>query len=280
MGEATFEPFPHDPLFGYLVWDEKTPILCNDGQTRSKGFELAIALKQTISREQDVKVAFEVNPSLERCRQVFADLNLRQRKVSKGLSRYYDSRDPEYRIAREMVERVPLLANLTCVEKDSLAKTDPYLFTFNGWTDANSHLLCGQEDRSIEEQIELAADYWTTIAVYIPDWLAVNEQTKTPSQERSQSLHCQAVMLVALGRLGAFLLTRHPTEWQAKLEALREVDWSRTNQSWRGRVIVDGALKKNKKAETGALSYIKTCMGLPLNSDEQSFEDTFVMTPQ
>ena len=269
LGNCQFTPVGEE--FGYLEFIEGTELLINDGQHRTKAYEMAIAQSSKIGKD-GVKVAFNLDRNLDRSRQRFSDLNGHGKAVSKSLNLLYDQRDTEAEITRRVIAGVPLFRALTEREQNSLSKASRKLFTLNGIHEATSELLCGQEDQSIEQQAEIAIRFWNAVAASIPDWSAVYEKTAISAEVRQTSLHAQAVMLVALGSLGRFLIQRHPKAWQSKLETLKRVDWSRSAPVWRGRVIVDGKLSKNKRAEAAALRHIKTSMGLPLSTEEAAAE--------
>ena len=158
LGEARFTPVGEE--FGYLEFAEGVQLLINDGQHRTKGFELAIAVNAQIARD-GVKVAFHVDSDLNRCRQRFADLNGHRRTVSKALNLLYDQNDPEAKITRRVVSGVPLLQALTECEQNSITKYASKLFSLNGIHEATSALLCGQESLALDRQVELTIQFWS-----------------------------------------------------------------------------------------------------------------------
>jgi len=243
-GKAKFTPVGEE--FGYLEFLEGVSLLINDGQHRTKGFELAIANNPDIAKD-GVKVAFHIDSNLDRCRQRFADLNGHAKAVSKALNLLYDHRDLEAGITRRVIAGVPLLKALTECEQNSLPKASRKLFTLNGLHEATSALLCGQEDLTLDKQVDLAIHFWAAVADLIPDWAAVFRKEAVSAEVRQEAIHCQAVALVALGKTGSFLLSRHPKDWQKKLAGLSNVDWSRSNPAWENRVIFNGVIRKNQR---------------------------------
>lgn len=269
LGKATIKPVGDD--FAYLKFEEGISLLFNDGQHRTEGFRLAILQRPDVARD-GVKVSFVLDPDLDRARQRFADLNGNGKAVSKALNLLYDHRDPEAGITRSVVARIPLLKALVECEQNSLPKASRKLFTLNGFHEANAVLLCGQEDLKIDQQIDLAVRFWSQVIECMPDWDAVYQKTALASEVRSENLHCQAISLIAIAKVGAFLLTRHPKNWQEKLTTLKQVDWNRQNPVWQGRVIFDRSIKKTNRTILGAVCYLKQSMGLDLNADEQAIE--------
>lgn len=100
---------------------------------------------------------------------------------------------------------------------------------------------------SIKKQVALAIQFWDAVAKQIPDWGAVYRKEALSSEVRQEALHAQAISLVAMGKVGSYLLSRYPKDWEAKLTPLNELDWSRTNPAWQGQVIFDGVIKKNRR---------------------------------
>jgi DNA sulfur modification protein DndB len=106
----------------------------------------------------------------------------------------------------------------------------------------------------------------------MPDWIAVIEGRLSAKQAREGKLHSQAIVLEALGRLGCYLLTRHPKDWEQKLPVLPDVDWQRSASHWENRVIFGRVIKKDRTALIGIVAYLKQTLGLPLNSEEEQIE--------
>lgn len=259
LGSARFAPVGDE--FGHLEFPEGTALLINDGQHRTKGFELAIAANPEIAKDE-VKVAFHINADLDRSRQRFADLNGHAKVVSRALNLLYDQRDPEAGITRKVIAGVPLLKALTECEQNSLPKSSRKLFTLNGLHEATSTLLCGQEDLSLDKQVALAVQFWTAVAEHIPDWGTVYRKEALSSEVRQESLHSQAIALIALGKVGAQLLKRHPQGWQKHMVGLAQVDWSRSNPVWQGRIIFDGVIKKNRRTVDALYSILAEHLGV------------------
>ena len=89
-------------------------------------------------------------------------------------------------------------------------------------------------------------------------------------------IHTHGVVLHALGRVGADLITLYPDDWQDRLEILATIDWTRTNLDlWDGRAIINGRVSKSKSSITLTVNVIKTTLGLPLLPEERRHEERF-----
>ena len=75
-----------------------------------------------------------------------------------------------------------------------------------------------------------------------------------------------AVVLWALGAMGRTLITEHPTDWQRRLEALKAIDWRRTNREWQG-VAMSGSDVDNSDSDWNGLRYLEQACEPVTNCD-------------
>ena len=62
---------------------------------------------------------------------------------------------------------------------------------------------------------------------------------------RKEFVHGNTNTLNALGIVGRVLIRDYPENWKEKLKGLRNVDWSRENSDWEGRLLLKGRMLKN-----------------------------------
>ena len=62
---------------------------------------------------------------------------------------------------------------------------------------------------------------------------------------RKEFVHGNTNTLNALGIVGRILIREYPEEWKQKLKGLRNMNWSRTNSQWEGRLLLNGRMLKN-----------------------------------
>ena len=92
---------------------------------------------------------------LERCQQMFADLNRHAVRPSKSIGVLYDQRDEMSTIAKLVVLRSPFFSDLTEMETSNLSTRSRKLFTLSALYGAIKALLDGIEPESLERRVDI-----------------------------------------------------------------------------------------------------------------------------
>lgn len=278
-GQVRFEPIgvgTEERRLGVLHVPMNARFVINDGQHRRAAIEQAIRENPEIA-DESIAVVFFLDIGLERCQQMFADLNRHAIRPSTSLGVLYDHRDEGARLTKLAVLKVPLFRDLTEMERSTLSPRSRKLFTLSALYSATGALLARMEERPTHERQELAAAFWEEVARYFPEWQQVHERKITAAEVRRDLLHSHGVILQALGRVGNSLLHDQPTSWKKPLRRLSTIDWSRSNaQLWEGRALVAGRVSKGTPNVILATNLIKQHLGLPLTQEEQRVEDGFL----
>src|SRR5437899_7012654 len=230
--KTTFKPVDGTDL-GLLEMDfEDANFVINDGQHRCAAIAHAIKLNPALGEEQ-ISVLLFPYESRERVQQMFSDLNRFVVKTSKSLNILFDKRDPLADVTLEVCEGVPVFKGM--VEKDavSLPVRSPKLFSLAALYDANEELLKylrENEEVSHNEMVSVAVEYWTALAKAMPDWNKVKKGELRALELRQETISSHAVVLRALGGVGAELMKEDPDDWKARLLDLTSVNWSKKNK--------------------------------------------------
>ncbi len=243
----------------------------NDGQHRRAAFEMALKENPEIG-DETIAVVFFLDIGLKRSQQMFTDLNRYAARPDTSLNILYDHRDRKAILAREVVRNVKVFKSLTDTERSTLTLRSSKLFTLSSIYHSTSALLSNHKETELEEQIEVASDYWNEVSSNILDWQQVVDKKVSAGEIRKENVHTQATTLSGLGRMGASLISLHPQNWQIRLKRLREVDWSRTNPDWQDRIIFDGRISKSRASVARMAAYLKNSLELPLSPDEERLE--------
>lgn len=250
-------------------------ILINDGQHRRAAIEEAIKENPELGYD-NIPVLFFIDEGLERSQQMFADLNKHAVRPSDSISTLYDRRDAEAELARHLVTHVEMFSRLTEMEKSSISNRSNRLFTLSAIKNATKVLLRIRKGQLIEpEERDLAVAYWDAVAESMPDWSLAKARRVSTAELREGYVHAHGVMLQAMGHVGGFLLSRPRSEWQATLQGLKKIDWSRSNPDWEGRALVHGRVSKATSSVALTSNYIKQQLGLPLTNQEEELERGF-----
>jgi DNA sulfur modification protein DndB len=278
-GDVRFEPLGDTgdaQKLGSLQVSMHARFVINDGQHRRAAIEAAIRENPDLA-DETIAVVFFLDTGLERCQQMFADLNRHAIRPSTSLGVLYDHREDGAKVVKHSVLKLPLYRDLTEMERSTLSARSRKLFTLSALYTATRALLGRMEERSDEERRELATAFWDEVAKLFPEWQQVLEQKLSAAEVRRDLLHTHGVVLQALGRVGNALMREQPQSWKKSLKKLSRIDWSRSNAKlWEGRALVGGRVSKASTHVTLTTNHIKAHLGLALTPEEQRIEDAFL----
>jgi len=251
--------------------------IINDGQHRRAAIEEALEERPSLG-DETIAVVFFLDKGLERCQQMFADLNRHAVRPSKSLGILYDHRDEGAQMARLMVMRSAFFHDLVEMERSTLSPRSRKLFTLSAIYKATQELLddLGYDD---DEQgaAETAAEFWEAVSEQFPEWQQVREGKMAAGEVRRDFIHSHGIVLQALGTVGNQLVRRYPKSWKRHLKPLADLDWSRSNQQlWEGRAMIGGRVSKASHNVTLTTNALKQQLGLDLTPEEQRAEDAYI----
>jgi DNA sulfur modification protein DndB len=137
--------------------------------------------------------------------------------------------------------------------------------------DANDELLKAMKDKDDGTRVAMvgvAVDFWGAVAKAIPDWTRVKSGEIKAMDLRQENICSHAVVLRALGAVGAELMQEDPTGWKGRLLELTSVDWKKTNPEWENVCIVAGSVVSNRQARHAMKAFLKRKVGLALTDAE------------
>jgi len=268
-GNFKFIPNGANADVGLLEIDKKSKILINDGQHRMTAITEAIKEAPDLAGESIPVVIFRDN-GLKRSQQMFTDLNKHAVKTSNSIAELYDSKDLIAEITRELMKTNQFINKYTDREKDNLSKFSAKLFSFNTFYKANERML---KNINIDGAVaKLVIRYWNVVVNNIPLWKRMDEGELPKVRLREDYLVCQAVIIEALGEVGAYFLT-NDSEIEKIMSGLNAVDWRRSAKCWSGRCVKDNAkMMKSNQAILLSSNAIKRVIGIPLSEEEKRIE--------
>lgn len=274
-GKIEFEPFEKEGdgrRVGLLHIPMEARFIINDGQHRRAAIEMAISERPEIGDESIAVVLF-LDPGLERCQQMFADLNRYAIRPSTSLGILYDHRDTMSLLSKRLIGRSGIFRDLVEPEKTTLSARSRRLFTLSAIYHATQELLWGRSEPS-EKLVKIAGEFWEVVAKQIREWQQVRDGKITAGEIRQDYIHSHAVALQALGRAGNNLLMIYPDDWKRRLQAIAKMDWRRANSIlWEGRALTGGRVSKGQQNITLTANAIKKQLGLPLSPEEERLEN-------
>ncbi len=277
-GDLQFEPLStgkEGERIGLLHIPMATQFIINDGQHRRAAIEMALRENPDLA-DESIAVVFFLDVGLERCQQMFADLNRYAIRPSKSLGVLYDHRDEMASLVKLVALRSPVFRDVVEMERSTLSARSRKLFTLSALYTGTAALLSHRENGMREEDAALAMSFWEEVAKQFLEWQLVREHKISAGDVRRDFIHSHGIVLQALGKTGNALLREHPTQWKRQLKRLKTFNWSRSNsQVWEGRAMIGGRISKAEQNVTLTTNIIKQHLALPLSPEEQRVEDAF-----
>lgn len=276
--EVKFEPIgsgAYGSRVGLLHIPMSARFIINDGQHRRGAIELALRENPELA-DESIAVVFFLDLGLERCQQMFADLNRYAIRPSTSIGVLYDQRDDMAKLVKLMAIRSPIFRDVVEMERSNLSPRSRRLFTLSALYSATLSLLAGLDTDNASDRSVVAAEYWEEVAKHFPEWAMVRTRQLSAGDVRRDFIHSHGVVLQAIGRVGNALLRDHAPTWKRKLRKLQTIDWSRSNSKlWEGRALIGGRVSKSTHNVLLTTFAIKKHIGLPATPEEQRVEDAF-----
>ena len=277
-GEISFDEMSGEgetSRIGFLNIPMTARFVINDGQHRRAAIEMALRERPDLG-DETIAVVFFVDRGLERCQQMFADLNRYAIRPSKSLSILYDHRDMSAQLVKELISKSQAFKGLVELEKTTLSARSGRLFTLSALYSATRDLLVDLEEKDPEKVANLALQFWEAVAESMPEWERVRMHQLTSGEVRSDYLNTHSVVLQALARAGNGLLRGRSKQWRKEIQKIGEIDWRRANvELWEGRALIAGRVSKSQQNIALTTNAIKIALGLALSPEEQRIEDAF-----
>ena len=273
-GEHEFVASDGSGDLGILEVSMDARFMIVDGQHRKASIIEAIGEDESLSTETISVVLYE-DKGLEHSQQMFTDLNKHAVKTSNSIAELYDSRDALAVITRRVISEIDFFNQFTDKEKDILGKFSSNFFTLNTFYKANKKILKRTEcDDSTEEFLKR---YWSAIAKHIVPWNELSNKVLSKVDLREQYIVTQAIIIQALGVLGNYYFTHSEVDLEQSISKIANVDWLRSADCWKDRVIrANGKIINSTDAARLACNVIKMVIGIPLDHEDQSYEDKFI----
>ena len=277
--ELRFEPIgtgAEGRRVGLLHIPMASKFIINDGQHRQAAIKMALREKPELA-DESIAVVFFVDIGLERCQQMFADLNRYAIRPSKSISVLYDHREDMAKLAKLIVLTSPFFRDVVESEKSTLSPRSRKLFTLSAIYTATSALLNSANNSTFHDKAETAIAFWEEVANQFPEWALVRERKMAAGDVRRDFIHSHGIALQAIGKCGNALLRKKSDNWKRRLRRLKKIDWSRSNAKlWEGRAIIGGRVSNAASNVILTTNAIKKHLGVPLAADEQRVEEAFL----
>lgn len=276
--EVEFEAFGDDSdasQVGMLHVPMDAKFIINDGQHRRAAIEAALKENPELG-DESIAVVFYIDHGLQRCQQMFADLNRYAVRPSKSLGLLFDHRDESAQLARLIVLKSPFFKDLVEMERSTLSARSRKLFTLSAIHSATIALIRGLDLESSDEAAAIAIEFWEEVAKHMPEWQLVRDRKITSGEIRQEYIHAHGIGLHAMGIAGNKLLTDHSDDWKSRLNKLKKINWARNNAiTWEGRAMVGGRLSKSNQNILLTSVIIKNALDIERTPEEIRIEEAY-----
>jgi DNA sulfur modification protein DndB len=255
-GEILFKPQNEDnPYLGEITIPMSARFLVNDGQHRRAAVIEALKKKPELKYEH-ISVVFYHDLGLKRSQQMFADLNRYAIRPTKSLNILFDSRDEFSMLVKEVVDRVDVFGDFVDKEHTTISNRSKAMFTLSAIYHATDALL---KDLGLnaEQKIELAISFWNRIASNIPEWNAVKNGFTKSAELRKNSVCSLGVTIIAFGFSGNKVLKERFDGWEAAIDNIAGIDWSKSNPQWESTVVVNGNVVASRATQQSLVKFFE-----------------------
>lgn len=282
---------PEGHEIGELRVEGQVLLFLADGQHRQAALAEALTRNRNLAK-QEVPVILLPFTSVKRARQLFSDLNLNAKVVSKTLGLSYESRNPVVLIAKRVMDDVALFDEGRRVNQkgNSLSAKSPAVISMNTLVEVTSNILSALLDTPVKslrghpdliaiENLEpdndlvIAAaqpvvEAWEVIIDAFPRWQDVIDGEVTAGilrdgvKDEEDNVIEEGYVATfglgwqALGLVAAAVIRIEGDDWSEQLErAIGSVDWQKGKQ-WNGIAMVGGRVNNTAPGIRNTAGYV------------------------
>lgn len=290
---------------GELVIEDQVLLFPADGQHRQAALAEAFRQRRSLATEE-VPVILLPFESVKRVRQLFSDLNLNAKIVSKTLGLTYESRNPVVVVAKRVMQDVELFGDGKRVntKSNSLAAKSPAVISMNTLVEVTSAILAAQlgtkvkdlklhdsmialenadpADEAVSEIAQPVIEAWEVIIDSFPRWQDVIDDATTPGQLRDGVKAEDGTVIEegyvaafgigwqALGLVAAAVIRIEGDDWSEQLErAVGSVDWQKGPQ-WNGTAMIGGRVNNTGPGIRNTAGYVLDKAGYADTEDAEA----------
>ncbi|MDO6720918.1 DNA sulfur modification protein DndB [Psychrosphaera sp. 1_MG-2023] len=276
--DVAFEETEGAHNMGTLRVSMDAQMLINDGQHRRAAIEEAIKENPELGQD-NIAVLFFVDEGLKRSQQMFADLNKYAVRPSSSLGTLYDHRDQASELARYLSMNAKPFVGFTEFERSSISVRSSKLFTLSGIKQATRALFTkGPKDGFTEEERNIAELFWNRLNDYMVEWQQVQSKSLSAAEFRQEYITAHGIGLQALALVGKDIYSLTELEQDKKFEALKRINWLKSNSIWSNRAMQHGRLSKAVSNIFLTATEIKRQIGLPISTEDLTKEKELLNT--
>jgi DGQHR domain-containing protein len=241
---------PAKQIFGTLYLSGDVRLFPADGQHRAYAAREALRLDPSLAKEEVpvVLVPFRDAPQV---RQLFSDLNLNAKPVSKTTGYDFETRDPLALIAKRVGLTVALFKSRVNRTSNSLPRSSANVISLNTLVSGTKTILEALAksagvtyDEYVDDEdmatVEVAAVWEVIVDAFATYWADVlNDVDGAAGQVREDYVFAHGLGWLALAQAAANIITQHPVDWERRFrKAVKTFNWDRTDPVWTGNAVI------------------------------------------
>lgn len=285
-----FEATPGSEI-GELRVEGQVLLFLADGQHRQSALAEALKRNRNLAKEE-VPVILLPFASVKRVRQLFSDLNLNAKVVSKTLGLTYESRNPVVLIAKRVMQELPLFdeGKRVNLKGNSLSAKSPAVISMNTLVEVTTTILSAvlntpakslrghpdlieienvePDDPKVMDVAQPVIEAWEVIIDAFPRWQDVIDGEVSAGVLRDGVKDSEGNVIEdgyvaafglgwqALGLIAAAIIRIEGDDWSEQLErAIGSVDWQKGPQ-WNGTAMIAGRVNNTAPGVRAAAGYV------------------------
>lgn len=202
-------------------------------------------------------------------RQLFSDLNLNAKPVSKSVGLSFETRDPVAVITKALEDRIGLFTGRLNHMSNSLPATSGNVATINTVYLGTKEILeaLGVEleelwghkptDSGMKSAIDQTEKVWSVIVDALQPWVEVQRGTMTPGDVRELYVFAHGIGLQALAHPAAVMVAELGTAWAGRYTSVcQSIDWAKTNGDWDGVCMIGERMNNTGAGVRATAGYI------------------------
>lgn len=245
-----FKPFKEDdPTAGTLILRSTVMLFPADGQHRAAAIKAALKERPRLASQQIpvVLVPYKRNSVV---RQMFSDLNLNAKPVSKTVGYALETRDPLTLLAKSVAKAVPLFGDRVNYNSNSLPDSSLHVITLNTLRAGTEKLFekgLGLAFSSIgpgavpSQKTEIIS-LWNLIVDSLPQWKEVLGKSEKAGALRKEFVFPHGIGWQGIAWAAAIMVAEERAagrEPEKKIrKVMKSIDWQRTNPDFQGVAMV------------------------------------------
>ncbi|NYF30663.1 DNA sulfur modification protein DndB [Sphingopyxis sp. JAI108] len=300
-----FKAGDEDGDVGELVIEDQVLLFPADGQHRQAALAEAFRQRKSLATEE-VPVILLPFDSVKRVRQLFSDLNLNAKIVSKTLGLSYESRNPVVVVANRVMKESALFdgGNRVNLKSNSLAAKSPAVISMNTLVEVTQTLLAAvlettvkglkthpdmlaienadPDDAEVMTVAQKVVEAWEVIVDAFPRWQDVIDGEISAGALRDGVKNAEGELLddgyvaafgigwQALGLIAAAVIRIEGDDWSEQLErAIGSVDWQKGPQ-WNGTAMIGGRVNNTGPGIRNTAGYVLDKAGYGDTDDDEA----------